>query len=75
MIKRIACLILAGILIMSCSVGFATAGETSSIGASGADNNKEIIRQSALGQITEYLESDSQTKGKAIDLSDEFIDF
>ncbi len=72
MIKRIACLILAGILIMSCSVGFVTAGEASLIG--GADNNKEIIRQSALGQITEYLESDSQTKGKAIDLSDEFID-
>lgn len=72
MIKRIICLILADILIMSCSVGFVTAGETSLIG--GADNNKEIIRQSALDQITEYLESDSQTKGKAIDLSDEFID-
>ena len=73
MIKKIACLILAGILIVSCSVGFVMAGETSLIGASGVDNNKEIIRQSALGQIAEYLESDSQTKGKAIDLSDEFI--
>lgn len=73
-IKRIACLILVGILIVSCSVGFVTAGQTSLIGASGVDNNKEIIRQSALGQIAEYLQSDSQTKGKAIDLSDEFID-
>jgi len=45
MIKKIACLILAGILIVSCSVGFVMAGETSSIGASGVDNNKEIFRQ------------------------------
>lgn len=61
-------------IVMLLSVSTYSMASDVTIPNSMSSTEKESKKQQVLGQITEYLDSDIQTEGKVIELSDMFTD-